>query len=681
MNRRQKIIVSVTGIFLVLLLLVGLTYAYFLTRITGNTNDKSISVSTANLAIVYGNDDGSVIGEGEKITPGTTFEPKRFTVTNQGNANTDYVVVIEEANVTYAETIEVDGETQTAGTKTTFESNDFTYTLTCESGCNSVQEPTTFPIEGGILVGNRLDVGETQTYSFTLTYKETGENQSNDMNKKLEAKINIKDITTINPYSDNPNTLAYNIINNAVSLTNEEKSLGYAELRTIPLTNPAHAANIYEGYEEIEEEILMDLPTDMGEDYKNIYWEYVDEIEVAENGYFILNDVKADRTYEELYDQLEGKYLTSNSYEFRGETKNITALYLFKVIEATEDSFTVKKIRPLSKSFETSLSITQDNYGTSYYYRGNVQNNYVTFNNMCWRIVRIQGDGSTKLVLSDYANACESEEYSPTNDTSGLIGVAQYGLSTDERFPSGMGKLDFTLFSNNNINQYIKNVLEKFKIGGTYAIGQFNDRVTYDYQGITEENLKKLKTETWCIGNPNLFYSRIFYTTDKWGELKTLAEIKELMSNGASIFSNYDVGYRLGIEMNLNNIADTDIYSKLYCSLGSRTYVGDIALLTADEVAYTGLSAIKANYNSYLLDNAKNEWHTLSISGFSSMTSSSSMESKISVKDVTADDKYLDEGYVMANGSSYAQVRPAIVLNKDVLATGSGTLEDPYIIQ
>ena len=40
MNRRQKIIVSVTGIFIVLLILVGLTYAYFLTRINGNTSNQ-----------------------------------------------------------------------------------------------------------------------------------------------------------------------------------------------------------------------------------------------------------------------------------------------------------------------------------------------------------------------------------------------------------------------------------------------------------------------------------------------------------------------------------------------------------------------------------------------------------------------------------------------------------------
>ena len=64
MNRRQKIIVSITGIFLVLLILVGLTYGYFLTRIKGNTNDKSISATTANLEVKYQDgSDGIIIGD------------------------------------------------------------------------------------------------------------------------------------------------------------------------------------------------------------------------------------------------------------------------------------------------------------------------------------------------------------------------------------------------------------------------------------------------------------------------------------------------------------------------------------------------------------------------------------------------------------------------------------------
>ena len=54
MNRKSRIIVSVVGITIVLLALLGLTYAYYLTRIQGNTNTNSISVTSANLKIVYG---------------------------------------------------------------------------------------------------------------------------------------------------------------------------------------------------------------------------------------------------------------------------------------------------------------------------------------------------------------------------------------------------------------------------------------------------------------------------------------------------------------------------------------------------------------------------------------------------------------------------------------------------
>ena len=75
MNRRQKIIVSITGITLVLLILVGLTYGYFLTRIQGNTNDKSISATMANLEVKYQDGSPDVIEE-DKIMPGKEFIKK-----------------------------------------------------------------------------------------------------------------------------------------------------------------------------------------------------------------------------------------------------------------------------------------------------------------------------------------------------------------------------------------------------------------------------------------------------------------------------------------------------------------------------------------------------------------------------------------------------------------------------
>ena len=73
MNRRQKIIVSIRGIFIVLLALVGLTYAYFLTQIKGNENDKSISVTTANLILEY-TDGNGILEPSGKIVPGNDIK-------------------------------------------------------------------------------------------------------------------------------------------------------------------------------------------------------------------------------------------------------------------------------------------------------------------------------------------------------------------------------------------------------------------------------------------------------------------------------------------------------------------------------------------------------------------------------------------------------------------------------
>lgn len=49
---------------------------------------------------------------------------------------------------------------------------------------------------------------------------------------------------------------------------------------------------------------------------------------------------------------------------------------------------------------DEGLIKSTDDLGTSYYFRGNVKNNYVSFANSTWRIVKINGDGSIKMVLN-----------------------------------------------------------------------------------------------------------------------------------------------------------------------------------------------------------------------------------------------------------------------------------------
>ena len=69
----------------------------------------------------------------------------------------------------------------------------------------------------------------------------------------------------------------------------------------------------------------------------------------------------------------------------------------------------------VTKAEETDgyMCKAKDIYGDSYYYRGNVTNNYVKFANLYWRIVRMNGDESIRVIYdgtSAHANGESSED-------------------------------------------------------------------------------------------------------------------------------------------------------------------------------------------------------------------------------------------------------------------------------
>ena len=685
MNRRQKIIVSVTGIFLVLLLLVGLTYAYFLTRITGNTNDKSISVSTANLALVY-RDGNGLIEPDTEIMPGSVLDSKTFTVTNEGNDTTEYVVVIEDTSVTYAQTIEVNGVTQTAGDTTTFESNDFVYTLTCksyenygeatqaESGtCNGVDAEATFPIKGGILIGNNAEVGKTHAYSLTVTYKETGVDQSADMNKILTAKVNIADPNGFNPYVGDKGSLAYTIINNAVTVTSAEKEDGYAEYRALPLTTPAvettmtyadngagtestrnyittktftatNAAKYYitygdtatyttnytitnkdgsalkavlvsTGYETLKGKYIVtnsgstSTSPVSGSGKSKIYYvtnatsTTIETLELSgglasnekyitygdsykfdkSTGTYTLQNVQVVK-YKEGYKALVGKYVVNTSGANTATTATSTNLLSIYLVtgNSTETKMTYKTITKKSTeesygSAERTLTTTADEYGTSYYFRGDVENNYLTFNNgnndTCWRIVRIEGDGAIKMVLADATAGCSEATLAKTD--SAYIGTGDYGY-------------DASNFADYE-NSAARTSSMKYK---------FNEWFTTNLTSVSS----KLKTTTACIGDTTNAY------TDA-GVLMTETEKQNAITNYSSFYYNSNIRlYGTGQTAN----------ATLMCNAtGGKTAETQIFPLTADEVVFAGGKAGAYNYAYYLRDNATTGWWwTLSPASF-----------------------------------------------------------------
>ena len=152
MEKNKKIIISITGILIVTLALIGITYAYFATQIKGNSNDKSVVGKLGTLELTYKDKTENVLNKTMKL--GDTIT-KEFTVENTGTKKVeDYVIVLE--NVTNELT----------------RKQDLVYNLECSSGgikCNGVEEKT-FPSARKVgIVVNDIEPKEIQTYKLTLT--------------------------------------------------------------------------------------------------------------------------------------------------------------------------------------------------------------------------------------------------------------------------------------------------------------------------------------------------------------------------------------------------------------------------------------------------------------------------------------------------------------------------------
>ena len=728
MNRKQKIIVSITGIFIVLLALVGLTYAYFLTRITGNENDKSISVTTANLELVYGDDDGSIIGDGEIIEPGKTFETKTFTVTNNGNTKIDdYAVILEDVSTTYASTFKEGNNTIEAGTPVSFKRpEDFEIIITCSSLKKGATTPTecigyngTLPlmesttteetyITNGILTTNAIEVGEVQTYSVVLEYVEADTDQSADMNKKLEGKLNIidtkntVDITGIVDDFDLGDKIVTNSVRRESQINSDgsykiigleagihsiklneteisklsimkgetasvgETTYNGETIKQITITDDSRITNVnisdselnigtIEKYNPFKEgtlaykifdsatsgdsgkTILVNSPsTPIGEEftYNKTYTQYEDWINKT-----ILIEPRSDQTYicysgGEI-DQEKGVFVLSGERECSADSLSViatpdaqtrlnetTELYqVWLAAQWEEDGvqyygydYFVYRIRENLSNSTKELGKTTDNDGITYYFRGMPEDNYVNFAGKCWRIVRIQGDGSVKLILEDDSQTCSSNM-----DRNSYLERATYPFNYNY------------IYENEEICN--EGMIPNFSlnVGMTITFKNFQTNIN--------NYLDRLKEEKWCWGPEGMSKSSLKCNDniiDKFSDNSkmyvgtiTYSEAQFAGSYSRSLFSN-NTYYLISDYMREQNIAMWTMTTSEFPTCSSyRGYAIGIG---------NGLSSSDTLYTKYSGD---------------------------------VNENWLETDY---------HVRPAVVLRKGITATGSGTITDPYKI-
>lgn len=98
----------------------------------------------------------------------------------------------------------------------------------------------------------------------------------------------------------------------------------------------------------------------------------------------------------------------------------------------------------------SGLFKTTDESGTTYYFRGVVTNNYVKFANLIWRIVRINGDGTYRIILNKSAGTSVFSTASTNNYNVGFM----YGTTVRANTSSSTMKTYLENWYTSNLQNY-----------------------------------------------------------------------------------------------------------------------------------------------------------------------------------------------------------------------------------
>ena len=419
------------------------------------------------------------------------------------------------------------------------------------------------------------------------------------------------------------------------------------ELKT-PLTTPGSEVSAH------TKDDVESQTTSVSSTYQAYYFTYGTGYTANGSKFNLTGTAVTADTYANSYSSLVGKYFVSSSASSNGSstagtmktTTNLSSVYY--VVSATSSSYTYKQITSNKNTTEALLASTEDDYGTSYYFRGAVKNNYVQFANKCWRIVRINGDGSVKLVLHNDNTSNASSPCASSNN------------STTAAFARYSGSSYTSVFNSNyNDNAYIG-----FMYGATGASDYASTHANTNKSDI----LKNL--ETWYTNNLTSYESKLADTI--W------CNDKSTVSGGLGYGTNatdYGAYNRLASTKqptlkcpNDNNGGKLSKFTVDDTINGNGDLTYKIGLLTADEIAFAGSIAYTYNRSTYLQENTGTTWWW-SLSPFYFDGSYAFVW--------VVNSGYLDSDYVNSNHG----LRPVISLISSTNVTGDGTSENPYVVE
>ena len=619
MSNNKKYLVL--GIALVLLTFIGVSLAYFLTSIEGE--NKRVTISTSDLRIIFTNGDAI---EGTEIEPGWSVT-KTFSVENKTKNEYKYNIVIEDLINTFKTT----GYLQYKITST-----DGGYNMTSFEDVPKSSSALDTDLANNVVIPAK----SKQNYTITIQYpNDENVNQSVDAlnNAVLTGKLYISE-------GSNPSLLTKILRDNTVvadrtdfSVTNEATTTG--TIYQTDKTEDGSTVYYYSGN-------TTNNWVKFGKETKN-YCTY--------NGQSVTYVSVSENIFKKA--QTEAECLSTTICEEIDSDTNEKSY----IVGASESDCT---------SDDGSLVFTQNKASFS----SNQEDIY-------WRIIRTTEDNGIKLLYSGNSH----------NTRTGYIGLQSYNefpmtedgtTNADPMYVGYMHGTSGTLNSNrtNENASTVKKYLDKWYV---------NNLIT---------NYGKFVNSNTIYCNDRSVSSTDTYTSSK-GATFVYGSYRRLFDNQSASYKCGDNGKGVLFETSqsvadkFNSSGNNGGNGKLKCSVDGYTSENcPIALVTADEIIFAGGVLDSPNSSS----NNPNVWYhrnsegniivgnSESVVGWWTMTPIEWFDNLPMVVVVYGETSDESSNGVLSILWTYEPnqlgVRPVISLNSCAKVTGTGTPEDPYVI-
>ena len=288
------------------------------------------------------------------------------------------------------------------------------------------------------------------------------------------------------------------------------------------------------------------------------------------------------------------------------------------------------------ESHEKGIYESTDEEGTSYYYRGSVENNYLEFAGYYWRVVRINGDGTIRIIYDGtkgYQNGEANEDRQ--------IGVSKFNTSSLR-------------------NEYA---------GYMYTLGEAH--------GLSESSTIKQANDEFYANHLATYSEYIDTNAGFCGDRSTI----NLQNGvGTGTVTTYYKGYLRMVRSTPSLLCENvmDLYTHISSNKGNKALTYPIGLITMDEVILAGTGGDVFNGGSNYMPSSPNsylrpgiQWWTMTPIGGYYPLEDSGWTVRIFFSDVNG---ALDDNI----SSTIYGIRPTINLRSDLKFEGNGTITNPY---